>query len=334
MSDIKNEIYTESDRAFTGVHIPPELWLNTVLSWTEKIILLEIKNLDKKDTHCFASNAYIAKFAQCSETSVKSAIQLFKAYGIIQIVSYDGRKRVMTVLDGWEHLLNDIDAERSRIKPRTYIKKLSESQNSTFSEKDKNRLSESQNSTNININNINNSNELLYNNEEKEKEINKENFSGSETTRNTMIDVSLKEVERITPTPIRDTCLLHIRNFTTDVEIQNLLIDYLDSRLQQTNNNLTEVSFKAALGTLKAAQQYCEVPSLLFEYTKEVILNATAGAYSQFKAVQANRYRKLYHTTETQHRIKSAPFGDCSKCIPIDGDLELATDENGNPLKF
>ena len=46
MPDIKNEIYTESDRAFTGVHIPPELWLNTVLSWTEKIILLEIKNIN------------------------------------------------------------------------------------------------------------------------------------------------------------------------------------------------------------------------------------------------------------------------------------------------
>ena len=187
------------------------------------------------------------------------------------------------------------------------------------------------NINNININNINTN---TLNSEKKEKEINKENFSRSGTTGNTELSASLKEVERITPTPIRDICLLHIQNFTTDTEIQNLLIDYLDSRLQQTNNNLTEVSFKAALGTLSVAQQYCEVPNLLKNYTKEVILNATAGAYSQFKSIQTNRYKKSYYNSETQRRIKSAPFGDVSNYDPADSDLELATDETGNPIKF
>ena len=177
-------------------------------------------------------------------------------------------------------------------------------------------------------------NNTIINNRKKEKEINKENFSRSETTGNTELSASLKEVERITPTPIRDICLLHIQNFTTDTEIQNLLIDYLDSRLQQTNNNLTEVSFKAALGTLSVAQQYCEVPNLLKNYTKEVILNATAGAYSQFKSIQTNRYKKSYYNSETQHRVKSAPFGDVSNYDPAGPDLELATDETGNPIKF
>lgn len=329
--------YTEANRAFEGVFIPKVLWLNSILTWTEKIILLEIKSLDKREEengripHCFASNAYIAKFAQCSETKVKEALKLFKAYGIIEILHFDGRNRTMTVVDNWEELLQNIDEARSRLDERTFISEESRRKKST-KKADEKSLSEGQKASDIIYNNINNSYELFNKNEKKEKEINKE-ISTSCNEVNTAISVSLKDDERITPTPIRDICIKHIEQFTSDTDIQKLLIDYLDSRLH-VNANLSELSFKASLGTLKSAQTYCENPALLKYYTTDVILNATAGTYSQFKPILSSVYKKTNTSLESTSIVKKTPFGDTSICIPAESNLDLALDENGNPIKF
>ena len=54
------------NRAFKGIWIPAEVWLNDGLSVMEKLFLVEIDSLDN-DSGCFASNAHFAEFFDISK---------------------------------------------------------------------------------------------------------------------------------------------------------------------------------------------------------------------------------------------------------------------------
>ena len=82
----------EEKREFKGIWIPKEIWLNAELSAIEKIILAEINSLDGDDG-CYASNAYLAKFCQCSESYVSKAIAKLQKLKHIKVTSFDGRQR-------------------------------------------------------------------------------------------------------------------------------------------------------------------------------------------------------------------------------------------------
>lgn len=82
----------EEKREFKGIWIPKEIWLNAELSAIEKIILAEINSLDGEDG-CYASNAYLAKFCQCSESCVSKAIAKLQKLKHIKVTSFDGRQR-------------------------------------------------------------------------------------------------------------------------------------------------------------------------------------------------------------------------------------------------
>lgn len=82
------------NRDFKGVWIPKEIWLDETLSALDKIIFAEIDSLDNEN-HCWASNAHLAKFCQCSESKVSKSIKTLTDKGYIQVVSFDGRKRVL-----------------------------------------------------------------------------------------------------------------------------------------------------------------------------------------------------------------------------------------------
>ena len=56
-------------RKFTGVWIPAEVYLDEDLNWTEKILFLEITNLDI-DKGCFASNKYFQDLLGVSDSIV------------------------------------------------------------------------------------------------------------------------------------------------------------------------------------------------------------------------------------------------------------------------
>lgn len=81
-------------REFKGVWFPAEVWLDERLTALEKIILIEIDSLDGADG-CYASNEYLAKFCQCSQSKVSSAIAKLKKLGYIRVKSFDGRKRIL-----------------------------------------------------------------------------------------------------------------------------------------------------------------------------------------------------------------------------------------------
>ena len=82
------------DRDFKGVWIPKEIWLDKSLSALDKIILVEIDSLDKKNG-CYASNQHFAEFCQCSESAVTKSISKLKSKGYIQQEGFDGRKRFL-----------------------------------------------------------------------------------------------------------------------------------------------------------------------------------------------------------------------------------------------
>lgn len=82
-------------RDFKGIWIPKEVWLDERLNALEKIILVEIDSLDGEESGCYASNAYLSEFCQCSETKVSTAINKLKGLGYIFEVAFDGRERIL-----------------------------------------------------------------------------------------------------------------------------------------------------------------------------------------------------------------------------------------------
>lgn len=84
----------EYERDFKGVWIAREVWLDKRLTALDKVILTEIDSLDKGEG-CFASNAYIADFCQCSEAKVSKAVAKLAQCGYIIIGDFNGRSRIL-----------------------------------------------------------------------------------------------------------------------------------------------------------------------------------------------------------------------------------------------
>jgi len=69
-------------RAFKGVWIPKEIWLNKNLSLVEKVLLVEIDSLDNGDG-CWASNGYFAEFFGLSKNRISILISSLEKKGFI-----------------------------------------------------------------------------------------------------------------------------------------------------------------------------------------------------------------------------------------------------------
>lgn len=89
-----------------GIWIPIEILHSNDLTSTEKILYAEIYYLDRPDTHCYASNDYLAKFLGISESGVKKCLSHLKQLGYIETVAFDGRSRVLATTVKWS---NQID---------------------------------------------------------------------------------------------------------------------------------------------------------------------------------------------------------------------------------
>ena len=83
---------SEPTGEFTGVWIPLEIWKDEKLSPLEKIIFCEIDFLSTRGTDCFASNQYLAKFCQCSESKISKAISKMIELKLIE-ADYEGKTR-------------------------------------------------------------------------------------------------------------------------------------------------------------------------------------------------------------------------------------------------
>jgi hypothetical protein len=80
------------NRDFKGVWIVKEVWLDTNLTWMEKLFLVEIDSLDNEEG-CFATNKYFAEFFQLSQSRVSEIINSLVSKGYITtFLLYEGKQ--------------------------------------------------------------------------------------------------------------------------------------------------------------------------------------------------------------------------------------------------
>ena len=86
---------TELPRDFKGIWIPREIWLDNRLSLLEKCIAVEIDSLDCGEEHCYAKPEHFEKLFNASTSTVAKAFAHLKKLGYWELVSFDGRPRVI-----------------------------------------------------------------------------------------------------------------------------------------------------------------------------------------------------------------------------------------------
>jgi DNA-binding Lrp family transcriptional regulator len=74
----------EQERAFKGVWIPADIWLNGKLTIHEKFILAEIDSFCSHYESCYASNEHFAKFIGLSTRRVKDILKGLEDKGFIE----------------------------------------------------------------------------------------------------------------------------------------------------------------------------------------------------------------------------------------------------------
>ena len=86
----------QPQQRFTGYFIPVEIMEIENLSWFEKILLSMVDSLHcKQHGGCFASNEYLASKLKMKVISVRVALKNLRKAGLIEDVSFNGRKRVI-----------------------------------------------------------------------------------------------------------------------------------------------------------------------------------------------------------------------------------------------
>lgn len=72
------------EREFKGLWIPKEIWFDEKLTWSEKLLFVEIDSFNKKGA-CFAGNQYFADFFNLSKDRVSKLVSSLKNKGYIDI---------------------------------------------------------------------------------------------------------------------------------------------------------------------------------------------------------------------------------------------------------
>jgi hypothetical protein len=88
----------KNEKVFRGVWIPAEIWEAHILSWMEKCLWAEISSLGTEEKPCFASNAFLAKKFNSTESSISNMISRLRSLNMVKQVSYDGRSRKMVAI--------------------------------------------------------------------------------------------------------------------------------------------------------------------------------------------------------------------------------------------
>ena len=73
------------ERDFKGIWIPKEIWLDSNLTWSEKMLLVEIDSLATLEKGCFATNEYLSDFFNLSKDRISKLISSLKSKGYIEV---------------------------------------------------------------------------------------------------------------------------------------------------------------------------------------------------------------------------------------------------------
>lgn len=83
------------ERAFRGVWIPADIWLNRELSLQEKVMLIEIDSLQHPQKGCFKSNKKLAEFFGLSPNRVSEVISSLKKKGWVSVKQIREGKQIV-----------------------------------------------------------------------------------------------------------------------------------------------------------------------------------------------------------------------------------------------
>ena len=93
-------------RNFKGVWIPAQLYLSEGITWTQKLMLVEIDSFSKSNLPCFISNEHLAKHLQISESGVEKALRGLVKFGMVdrRRESFgQGTRRILRVVTSLEY---------------------------------------------------------------------------------------------------------------------------------------------------------------------------------------------------------------------------------------
>ncbi|NOR27558.1 MAG: winged helix-turn-helix transcriptional regulator [Lutibacter sp.] len=139
----------------TGVYLPGQVIFNKNLTIIDSIIFWLIDSLDSAKTNCYASNGYIAKRLNISESKVSRGISRLVELGYIEQVSFDGRKRVIKVIHSYMEKYKNLVDEYNCLTQSSYSASHDQPrQPNTISPVEVNKINE--------INDVNNSSKEEY----------------------------------------------------------------------------------------------------------------------------------------------------------------------------
>jgi len=125
-----------SPRQFKGVWIPASLYMATDLTWSHKLMLIEIDSFSKNKLDCFVSNEHLADHLQLSKSGTEKVLKHLVDIGLVQRERrkigkvYRRVLRVVTSIEGdiqpylteaTNHL--QVGTTNTRTKPTTKPKK-------------------------------------------------------------------------------------------------------------------------------------------------------------------------------------------------------------------
>lgn len=91
------EAPTINPRQLKGLYIPAKYLYNEDMSPQEKILMSFIFMMDQEN-HCYASNKYLGYLMNMDERLIRNKLVSLKKRGYLELVSYDGIKRVLRCL--------------------------------------------------------------------------------------------------------------------------------------------------------------------------------------------------------------------------------------------
>ena len=83
------------ERIVKGIFIPMEIWQATDLSWSEKILLMEIDSFTTNGRDCFFSNDYIAELLNVKPNTASVIVSSLIKKGYVKMTRFDGRHRYL-----------------------------------------------------------------------------------------------------------------------------------------------------------------------------------------------------------------------------------------------
>ena len=84
------------DRAFRGVWIPANIYLDERLTPTEIYLLAEVESLDTGDG-CLADNKYLATFCKCDIRSISRFLTHLRTIGLVDIETLGNKRKIRRI---------------------------------------------------------------------------------------------------------------------------------------------------------------------------------------------------------------------------------------------